>query len=120
MTEDKQKICKCGASTAKFINDVGDLKTYVKATNAGNSTINMSAFTNGADTIYRNINKIDDDCGTDSSAIRWANAGIFGKLEKMGSIKDSELFEKEKAYIFRELDKIIKDVLQNVKECSEK
>jgi hypothetical protein len=49
--------------------------------------------------MYRDINKIEDDCGIDANKIKWANAGISDKLEKMGSIKDSEQFEKEKEYI---------------------
>lgn len=118
MITDKQKICKCGADVAEFLGDTRTLEIYVRATNAGNSAINVSAFQKYADTMYRDINKIDDDCGTDNNTIRWANAGIFNRLDELGHIKDSKQFEEKKKYIIRDLDKITYDVVQKVKECS--
>ena len=118
MTTDKQRICKCGVNVAEFLGDTRTLEIYVRTTNAGNFAINIPAFRNYVDTMYRDINKIEDDCGIDANKIKWANAGIFDKLEKMGSIKDSKQFDEQKEYIFRDLDKITYDVVQKVKECS--
>lgn len=118
MTTDKQKICKCGVNVAEFLGNMRTLEIYVRATNAGNFAINIPAFKSYVNTMYRDINKIEDDCGIDANKIKWTNVGISDKLEEIGSIKDSKQFDEKKEYIFKDIDKITYDLVQKVKECS--
>lgn len=118
MTTDKQKICKCGVNVAEFLSDTRILEMYVRSIRAENFAINIPAFKNSINTMFRDINRIEGDCGIDADNTKWVNAGIYDKLKEMGNIKDSEQFEEKKEYIFRDLDKITYDVVQKIKECS--
>lgn len=118
MTTDKQKICKCGVNVAEFLSNTRILEKYVRTANVENSSIYIPAFKSSIDSIYRDINKIEDDCGIDANKIKWSHADIFSKLEKIGAIKDPKQFDEKKEYIFRDLDKIAYDVVEKVKECS--
>ena len=118
MTTDRQKICKCGANVAEFISDIRILEMNLKIAKVENSEIYIPAFKSSINSIYRNINKIEDDCGIDASKTKWGHSDIFNKIEKMEAITDSTEFNKKRADILQDLDRITYGVVQKVKDCS--
>ena len=118
MTTDRQKICKCGANVAEFISDIRILEMNLKIAKVENSSIYIPAFKSSINSIYRNINKIEDDCGIDASKTKWSHSGLFDKIEKIEAIKDPKKFDEKRAGMIRDLDTITHDVVQKVKDCS--
>lgn len=119
MTTDRQKVCKCGANVAEFLSDIRILEGNLKNSESGKFFyIYISAFKSSMNSIYRNINKIEDDCGIDASTPKWGHAGLFDKIEKIEAIKDPRKFDEKRADIIRDLDSITNSVIQKVKDCS--
>lgn len=118
MTTDRQKICKCGTNTAEFLNDISILEGNLRIAKVEESAIHVPAFKSSIHSIYSNINKIEDDCGIDARDTKWSYSGIFDKIEKMETIKDSTKFNEKKSDIFSDLSRIRYGVVQKVKDCS--
>lgn len=118
MTTDRQKICKCGVNVAEFISDIRIFEMNLKIAKVENSAIYIPAFKSSINSIYSNINKIEDDCSIDASDTKWGHSDIFNKIEKMEVIKDSKKFDEKRADIIQDLDRIIYGVVQKVKDCS--
>ena len=118
MTTDRQKVCKCGANVAEFLSDIRILEGNLKIAKAENSSIYIPAFKSSINSIYRNINKIEDDCGIDASTPKWGHAGLFDKVEKIEAIKDPKKFDESRADMIRDLDTLTYGVVQKVKDCS--
>ncbi len=120
MTTDRQKICKCWANVAEFLSDIRILEGNLKIAKVENSSIYIyiPAFKSSFNSIYRNINKIEDDCGIDASKTKWSHSDLFNKIEKIEAIKDSKKFDENRADIIQDLDRITYGVVQKVKDCS--
>lgn len=118
MTTDRQKVCRCGANVAEFISDIRILEMNLKIAKVENSSIYIPAFKSSVNSIYRDINKIEDDCSIDASKPKWGHAGLFDKIEKIEAIKDPKTFDEKRADIIRDLDSITNGVIQKVKDCS--
>ncbi len=114
MTTDKQKICKCGADVAEFLSSLRLLEIHAKAAKMEKSP----KFKNDVDYIYRNINKIEDDCSIDANSIKWKYSDIFNKVEKIGTIKDPKLFNEKREDIIRDIDNISNAIVQKITDCS--
>lgn len=118
MTTDRQKVCKCGANVAEFLSDIRILEGNLKIAKVENSSIYISAFKSSVNSIYRDINKIEDDCSIDASKPKWGHAGLFDKIEKIETIKDPKKFDESRADMIRDLDTLTYGVVQKVKDCS--
>jgi len=118
MTTDRQKVCKCGANVAEFISDIRILEGNLKIAKVENSSIYIPAFKSSVNSIYRDINKIEDDCSIDASTPKWGHAGLFDKIEKIEAIKDPKKFDESRADMIRDLDTLTYGVVQKVKDCS--
>lgn len=118
MTTDRQKICKCGINIAEFLNDISIFEGNLRIVKCEESSIYIPAFKLSINSIYNNINKIEDDCGIDVSNTKWSSADVFNKIEKLESIKDPIKFNAEKSDIFSDLSRIRHGIVQKVKDCS--
>ena len=118
MTTDRQKVCKCGANVAEFISDIRILEGNLKIAKVENSSIYIPAFKSSVNSIFRGINKIEDDCSIDASKPKWGHAGLFDKIEKIEAIKDPKKFDESRADMIRDLDTLTYGVVQKVKDCS--
>ena len=118
MTTDRQKICKCGANVAEFLADIRIFERNLRIAKAENSAIYIPAFKSSINSIYSNINKIEDDCGIDARDTKWSHSDIFNKIEKMEVIKDSIKFDEKRSDILIDLDRITYGIVQKVKDCS--
>lgn len=115
MTTDRQKVCKC--DVAEFLSDIRILEMNLKIAKAENSSIYIPTFKT-INSIYRNINKIEDDCAIDASKTKWSHSGLFDKIEKIEAIKYPKKFDEKRSDIIQDLDRITYDVVQKVKDCS--
>lgn len=118
MTTDRQKVCKCGANVAEFLSDIRILEMNLKIAKVENSSIYIPAFKSSVNSIFNNINKIEDDCAIDANKIKWSHAGLFDKVEKIEAIKDPKKFDESRADMIRDLDTLTYGVAQKVKDCS--
>lgn len=118
MPTDRQKICKCGADVTEFLNDISILEGNLRIVKMEESTIYMPAFKSSINSIYNNINKIEDDCAIDASNTKWGQSDIFNKIDKMETIKDPIKFNEKKSDIFSDLSRIRYGIVQKVKDCS--
>lgn len=118
MSTDRQKICKCGADVAEFLADTRILDGNLRMAKAENSAIYIPVFKSSINSIYSNINKIEDDCAIDARDVKWSHSDIFNKIEKMEAIKDSTKFDENRSDILKDLDRITYGVVQKVKDCS--
>ncbi len=118
MTTDRQKVCRCGANVAEFLSDIRILETNLKIAKVENSAIYIPAFKSSINSVYRNINKIEDDCGIDVSKTKWSHSNLFDKIEKIEAIKDPKKFDESRADMIRDLDTMTNNVVQKVKDCS--
>lgn len=66
--------------------------------------------------MYSNINKIEDDCSIDASKTKWGHSDIFSKIDKMEA--DPTKFDEKRSEILIDLDRIEYDVIQKIKDCS--
>ena len=118
MTTDRQKICKCGANVAEFLNDIAILEANLRVVKVEKSDVYVPAFKESINSIYRNINKIEDDCYIDASNTKWGNADVFNKIEKMENLEDSKKFDGITSDILTDLSRIGYGVVQKIKDCS--
>lgn len=118
MTTDRQKVCRCGANVAELISDIRILEMNLKIAKVENSSIYIPAFKSSVNSIYTDINKIEDDCNIDANQIKWSHAGLYDKVEKIEAIKDPKKFEESRADMIRDLDSMTNKVVQKVKDCS--
>lgn len=118
MTTARQQTCKCGTNVAEFLNDISIFEENLRIVKVEESATYIPAFKSSVNSIYRNIGKIDDDCGIDTSQIRWGYADIFNKIDKMETIKDPKKFNEIKPDILSDLSRIRHGVVQKVKDCS--
>jgi hypothetical protein len=118
MTTDRQKICKCGANIAEFLNNISILEGNLRIVTMEKSTTYIPAFKSSINSIYSNINKIEDDCAIDTIDVKWSHSDIFNKIEKMEIIKDSTNFNEKKSDIFSDLSRIRYGIVEKVKDCS--
>ena len=118
MVTDRQKICRCGANVAEFLSDIRILEMNLKIAKVENSSIYIPAFKSSVNSIYKAINKIEDDCGIDANKIKWSHSGLYDKVEKIEAIKDPKKFDESRADMIRDLDTITYGVVQKVKDCS--
>lgn len=118
MTTDRQKICKCGINVAEFLNDISIFEENLRRVKEEESTTYIPAFKSSINSIYSNINKIEDDCSIDTSDTKWGHADIFNKIEKMEVMKDPIKFNEKKSDIFSDLGRIRYGIVQKVKGCS--
>jgi hypothetical protein len=118
MATDRQKVCKCGANVAEFLSDIRILEMNLKIAKVENSEIYIPAFKSSINSIYSNINKIEDDCAIDARDKKWSHSDIFNKIEKFEAIKDPKKFNENRADIIQDLDRITYGVVQKVKDCS--
>lgn len=116
MTTERQRICKCGANVAEFISDIRIFAINLRTAKAENSAIFIPAFKSSVNSIYSNINKIEDDCSIDASKTKWGHSDIFNKIDKMEA--DSTKFDEKRSEILVDLDRIEYGVVQKVKDCS--
>lgn len=116
MTTDRQKICKCGTNVAEFIGDIRIFVRNLRTAKAENSAIFISSFKSSVNSMYSNINKIEDDCSIDASKTKWGHSDIFNKIDKMEA--DPTKFDEKRSEILIDLDRIEYDVIQKIKDCS--
>jgi len=118
MPTDRQKICRCGANVAEFLADTRILDGNLRMAKAENYAMYIPAFKGIINSIYSNINKIEDDCAIDARDIKWSRSDVFNKIEKIEAIKDPRKFDENRSDILRDLDRITYGVVQKVKDCS--
>lgn len=118
MTTDRQKVCKCGDSVAEFLNDVAILEANLRIVKVEKSDVYIPAFKESINSIYRNVNKIEDNCSIDAHSIKWSSSDMFNKIEKMENLKDSKKFDGITSDILTDLSRIRYGVVQKVKDCS--
>lgn len=114
----RQEICKCGTNIAEFLNNITILEGNLRIVKVEESATYIPAFKSSINSIYSNINKIEDSCGIDANKIKWSHADIFNKIEKLETTKDSTKFNEKKPDIFTHLSRIRYDVVQKIKDCS--
>lgn len=102
MTDTRQKICKCGINVAEFLNDISILEGNLREVKVEKSDIYIPALKGSINSIYSNINKIEDDCSIDAHDTKWAYSDIFNKIDKMETIKDPTKFNDIKPDILTE------------------
>lgn len=115
---DRQNTCKCGTNVAEFLNDISILEGNLRIVTVEKSDIYIPAFKGSINSIYSNINKIEDDCSIDANKIKWGSSDVFNKIEKMETVKDSAKFDNIKSDILTDLSRIRYGVVQKVKDCS--
>ena len=54
MTTDRQKICKCGANVAEFLNDISIFEENLRRVKEEESVTYMPAFKSSINSIYSN------------------------------------------------------------------
>ncbi len=118
MTTDRQKTCKCGDNVADFLNDISILEENLREVNIEKTGTYIPAFKESINSIYRNINKIEDHCGIDASNTKRSSSNIFNKVELIESIHDSKKFNEQKSDILVDLSRIRHSVTQKVKDCA--
>ncbi len=118
MTTDRQKRCRCGANVAEFLSDIRILEMNLKTAKVENSSIYISSFKSSVNSIFTNINKVEDDCDIDANKIKWSHASLYDKVEKMEAAKDPKEFNEKRADMIQDLDRMTYGVIQKVKECS--
>jgi hypothetical protein len=118
MTTDRQKVCRCGTNVAEFLNDISILEGNIKIVTLEKADIYIPAFKDSINSIYGNINKIEDNCSIDARDTKWGSSDLFNKIEKMETIKDPTKFNGIKPDILTDLSRIRYGVVQKVKDCS--
>ena len=118
MVTDRQKVCKCGANVAEFLNDVSILEANLRIVKVENSDVYIPAFKESVNSIYRNVNKIEDDCNIDANVVKWSYSDIFNKIDKAETIKDQKKFDLITSDMLTDLSRIRYGVVQKVKDCS--
>ena len=118
MVTDRQKVCRCGANVAEFLNDVSILEANLRIVKVENSDVYIPAFKESVNSIYRNVNKIEDDCSIDANVVKWSYSDIFNKIDRVETIKDPKKFDLITSDILTDLSRIRYGVVQKVKDCS--
>lgn len=116
MTTDRQRVCKCGAHVAEFLNDISILEGNLRIVTPEKSDIYIPAFKDSVNSIYGNINKIEDNCNIDARDVKWGWSDIFHKIEKM-EVTPAKLNDM-RSDILVDLGRIRYGVVQKVKDCS--
>jgi hypothetical protein len=116
MTTDRQRVCKCGANVAEFLNDISILEANLRLVKVEKSDVYIPAFKESANSIYRNIRKIEEDCSISASDIELDS--ISSKIYQMETIKDQKQFDKKTSDTLTDLSRIRHGVVQKVKDCS--
>ena len=118
MTTDRQRVCKCGTNVAEFLNDIAILEANLRIVKVEKSDVYIPAFKESVNSIYRNVNKIEDDCSIDANVVKWSYSDIFNKIDKMETIKDAKKFDGITSDILTDLSRIRHGVIQKVKDCA--
>lgn len=118
MVTDRQRTCRCGAYMADFLNDISILEGNLREVNIEKANVYIPAFKESVNSIYRNINKIEDDCNIDANTIKWSSSDVFNKVETMEHVQDSKKFNEKRADILTDLSRIRYGVVQKVKDCA--
>lgn len=118
MATDRQRVCKCGANVAEFLNDISILEANLREVNIEKSDVYIPSFRLSINSIYKNVNKIEDDCYIDASDAKFGSSEVFNKIEKMEAIKDQKQFGENRSDILTDLSRIRYGLVQKVKDCS--
>lgn len=118
MTTDRQRVCRCGANMAEFLNDISILEANLRIVKAEKSDIYIPAFRESVNSINRNIRKIEDDCSIDARDAEHGSSYIYNKIDQMETIKDPKQFDEKTSDILTDLSRIRYGVVQKVKDCS--
>jgi hypothetical protein len=118
MVTDRQRTCRCASNMADFLNDISILEGNLRVVKIEDSDIYIPAFKESINSIYRNINKIEDDCYVNTSVGKLDSSEVFNKIGQMESIKDQKKFDGKKSDILTDLSRIRYGVVQEVKDCS--
>ena len=118
MVTDRQRTCRCASNMAEFLNDISILEPQLRIVKVEQSNVYIPAFKLSINSIYKNINKIEDDCYIDTSAAKFGSADVFSKIEQMETTKDQKQFSEKASDILTDLSRIRYGIVQKVKECS--
>lgn len=118
MVTDRQRTCRCAINMAEFLNDISILEANLRVVKVEKSDVYIPAFKESINSIYRNINKIEDDCYVDTSAAKLDSSEVSNKIGQMEPIKVQKQLDEKTSDILTDLSRIRYGVVQKVKECS--
>jgi DNA-binding PadR family transcriptional regulator len=103
---------------AEFLNDISILEANLREVKIEKSDVYIPAFKESINSIYRNINKIEDDCYIDASVTKLGSTEVFNKIGQMEALKDQKQFDEKTSDILTDLSRIRYGVVQKIKDCS--
>jgi hypothetical protein len=118
MVTDRQRICRCAANMAEFLNDISLLETNLREAKVEKSDVYIPAFKESINSIYKNINKIEDDCYVDTTFTKFGSSEVYDKIGQMEAINDQKQFIEKRSDILTDLSRIRYGIVQKVKDCS--
>ena len=118
MVTDRQRVCKCGDDMAEFLNDVSILEGNLREVNLEKSDIYIPSFRLSINSIYKNVNKIEDDCYIDATDAKFGSSEVLNKIDKMEATKYQKQFGENTSDILTDLSRIRYGVMQKIKDCS--